>query len=142
MTTNPLTGRWRLVSWENKSADGAVSFPFGKGAAGYIQYDADGFMFAAVMHDERPHLTEWDPFSGTVSDKARVSETFISYCGRYEYQGDTVVHHVELALYPGWVGGDQTRLVELAGNRLTLSTRPSMIEGREQTARLVWERVR
>ena len=141
MTANPLVGRWRLVSWENTSLDGEVNFPFGKEAKGYIQYDADGFMFVAVMHEIRPSLTDADPFAGTLEEKGRISETYLSYCGPYEFRGETVVHHVELSLYPGWVGGEQTRLVELANNRLTLSTRPRQIEGREQTARLVWERV-
>lgn len=36
----------------------------------------------------------------------------------------------------------QERLVEVTGNLLTLSTRPMLLGGTEQTARLVWERVR
>jgi Lipocalin-like domain len=52
-----------------------------------------------------------------------------------------VVHHVELSLFPNWVGTDQQRLVELAGDRLILSARPLLLAGQLQVPRLVWERV-
>jgi hypothetical protein len=64
----------------------------------------------------------------------------VSYCGRYEFRGDTVIHHVELSLFPNWVSVDQERLVELEGNRLTLSTRSILLGSIEQTAHLIWER--
>ena len=65
----------------------------------------------------------------------------MSYCGRYEFRGDRIIHRVELSLFPTWAGGDQERLVELVGNRLTLSTRLMLLEGIQQTAHLIWERV-
>jgi hypothetical protein len=40
-------------------------------------------------------------------------ETYVSSCGQYDFLGDTVVHHVELSLFPNWIGGDQERLVDL-----------------------------
>ena len=65
----------------------------------------------------------------------------MSYCGRYEFRGETVVHHVELSLFPNWVGGDQERLVELEGDRSALSsTRPILQGGTPRTAHLIWER--
>ncbi len=48
-------------------------------------------------------------------------EGFVAYAGRYSFRGDRVIHHVELSLFPNWVGTDQQRWVELAGDRLTLS---------------------
>ena len=51
------------------------------------------------------------------------------------------MHYVELSLFPNWIGLSQERLVELAGNRLRLSTRPMLLDGKQQTAQLVWERV-
>ena len=55
--------------------------------------------------------------------------------------GDTVIHRVELSLFPNWVGVAQERLVEVKGNRLTLSTRPILLGGVRQTAHLIWEAV-
>jgi Lipocalin-like domain len=80
-----------------------------------------------------------DPLVGTwrlISWENRTT----SYCGTYEFRGETVIHHVELSLFPNWVGVDQERLVEVRANRLTLSTRPTLFAGVQQTARLVWER--
>jgi hypothetical protein len=61
--------------------------------------------------------------------------------GRYSFHGDRVVHHVELSLFPNWVGTDQQRPVERTGDRPILSARPLLLAGKQQVPRLVWERV-
>ena len=43
MTSNPLIGTWRLISWENRNASGHISYPLGKDAVGYIIYNRDGY---------------------------------------------------------------------------------------------------
>jgi hypothetical protein len=53
MTSNPLIGTWRLISWENRGADGQISYPLGKDAMGYIMYTQDGYMFVAIMSPYR-----------------------------------------------------------------------------------------
>jgi hypothetical protein len=142
MASNPLIGTWRLLSWENRSVlDGQISYPLGKDATGYIMYNEDGYMFVAIMGPNRLRFAADDLLSATKEEEAQAEETYVSYCGRYEFHGDKVVHHVELSLFPNWVGGDQERLVELRGNRLTLSTRPILLRGIQQTAHLIWERI-
>ena len=98
-------------------------------------------MFVAIMASNRVKFAEDDLLSATEEEEARAEETYISYCGRYDFLGDTVVHHVEMSLFPNWIGGDQERLVDLGARGLTLSTRPLLLRGLEQTAHLVWERV-
>ncbi len=141
MRPNPLIGTWRLVSWQNRSADGRISYPLGEDAAGYIMYNADGYMFVAIMRRDRPAFAAADLFGGSTHEKARAADAYVPYCGRYEFRGQTVVHHVELSLFPNWVGADQERLVEFAEDRLILSTRPTLFGGSQQTARLTWERL-
>ncbi len=141
MTSNPLIGTWRLVSWENRSSDGRISYPVGKDAVGYIMYNPDGYMFVAIMRSDRPKFAAGDLLSGSTEEKARAAGTYVSYCGRYEFRGDTVIHHVELSLFPNWVGVEQERIVELTGDRLILSTRPILLGGIQQTAHLIWGRV-
>jgi hypothetical protein len=141
MTPNPLIGSWRLVSWENRSIDGQkISYPLGRDAVGYIMYNQDGYMSVAIMRPNRTKFAAGDLLGGSAAEKAQAAETYVSYCGRYEFRGDTVIHHVELSLFPNWVSVDQERLVELEGNRLTLSTRSILLGGIEQTAHLIWER--
>jgi hypothetical protein len=95
----------------------------------------------AIMGPNRLKFAADDLLSGTTEEEAQAEETYVSYCGRYEFEGDTVVHHVELSLFPNWVGGEQERLVDLRGDRLTLSTPPILLRGIQQSAHLIWERV-
>jgi lipocalin-like protein len=141
MTPNPLIGTWRLISWENRSVDGRVSYPLGRDAVGYIMYNQDGYMSVAITRPNRAKFAAGDLLGGSTEEKAQAADTYVSYCGQYEFRGDTVVHHVDLSLFPNWVGVEQERLVEITGNRLTLSTRPILLRGEQQTAHLVWERV-
>lgn len=141
MKSNPLIGTWRLVSWENRSSDGRVSYPLGEDAVGYIMYTEDGYMSVAIMPPGRVKFAAEDLLGGSQQERAWAAGTYVSYCGRYEFRGDTVVHQVELSLFPNWIGVEQERLVELRENRLTLSTRPILLSGKQQTARLIWERV-
>jgi Lipocalin-like domain len=141
MKFNPLIGTWRLISWENRDADGHISYPLGKDAVGYIIYNEDGYVFVAIMRPERAKFAAGDLLSSTTEERAHAASTYVSYCGRYEFRGETVIHHVELSLFPNWVGVEQERLVEVRGDRLTLSTRPMLFGGAQRTAHLIWERV-
>jgi hypothetical protein len=140
MTSNPLVGTWRLISWEIRSVDGQISYPLGKDAVGYITYNQDGYMSVAISRPNRQKFVAEDLLGGSAEEKAQAASTYVSYCGRYKFHGDTVSHYVELSLFPNWAGVEQERLVELRENRLTLSTRPMLLGGIQQTAHLVWER--
>ncbi len=141
MPSNPLIGTWQLISWENRGIDGQISYSFGQDAVGYIMYQPDGYMFVAITRPHRAPFAVGDLLRGSTAEKVAAAESYISYCGRYEFQGEKVIHHIQFSLFPNWVGGDQERFVELTGDRLQLSTRPMLLEGKQQTAHLVWERV-
>jgi hypothetical protein len=131
-----------FISRENRSVeDEQVSYPLGKDATGYIMYNQDGYMFVAIMSPYCVKFAGGDLLSGTSEEEAQAEETFLSYCGPYDFQEDKVIHHIELSSFPNWAGVDQERLVELSGNRVTLSTHPLLIQGKQQTAHLIWERV-
>jgi Lipocalin-like domain len=136
-----LVGAWRLVSWENRAADGQVTRPMGIDVLGYLLYTADGRFSVLISRADRPTFAAGDLLAGTTEEQARAVEGFVAYGGRYSFQGDRVIHHVELSLFPNWVGSDQQRWVELAGDRLTLSASPLLLAGKQQVPRLVWERV-
>ena len=127
-----LIGTWRLVSCESRNAAGEVRYPYGERPAGYLTYTPDGFMFGTLSaRDRRPFASD-GPIRGTPDEWATAGREYLAYCGRYSIHGDTVTHHVELSLFPNWIGGDQQRFVHLDGDRLTISTPTS--------ATLVWER--
>ena len=141
MSQASLVGTWRLVTLESRTADGQVSYPWGKDTVGYIMYNGDGYMSVAIMGSNRSEFASGDIKGGSTEEKAAAADTYISYCGRYGVRGDTVIHHIELSLFPNWVGVDQKRFLQFDGNRLLLSTPPILVEGTEQTSHLIWERV-
>jgi hypothetical protein len=136
-----LVGAWRLLSWENRAADGQITYPMGADALGYLLYTADGRFSVTISRRGRAGFAAGDLLSGTTEEQARAVEGFVAYAGRYSFHGDRVIHHVELSLFPNWVGTDQERWVELAGDRLILSASPLLLAGKQQVPRLVWERV-
>jgi hypothetical protein len=138
---NTLVGAWRLLPWENRAADGQVTYPMGTDALGSLLYTADGRFSVMISRSGRTLFATGDLLSGTTEEQAQAVEGFVGYAGRYSFHGDRVVHHVELSLFPNWVGSDQERSVQLAGDRLTLSASPLLLAGKLQVPRLIWERV-
>ena len=138
MVAAPLIGAWRLVAMEYRYADGRVRYPYGRDASGYIIYTADERMSATLMGGDRaPFGTEYRRGEGGAA-KAAAFESYLSYAGRYEFLGDRVVHHVEIALIPDWVGNALVRLAAFEGERLVLSTEP---DGEGRVTVITWERV-
>jgi hypothetical protein len=136
-----LVGAWQLRSWENQADDGRVTYPMGTDALGSLLYTADGRFSVLISRAGRVRFAAGDLLGGTTEEQARAVEGFVAYAGRYSFHGDRVVHHVELSLFPNWVGTDQERSVERTGDRLTLSASPLLLAGPQQVPRLVWERV-
>ena len=136
-----LVGAWQLLSWENRADDGQVSYPMKTDALGSLLYTADGRFSVMISRAGRARFDSDDLLGGATEEKARAVEGFVAYAGRYSFHGDRVVHHVELSLFPNWVGTDQQRSVELTGDRLILSAGPLLLAGIQQVPRLVWQRV-
>ena len=136
-----LVGAWQLLSWENRADDGQVSYPMKTDALGSLLYTADGRFSVMISRAGRTRFDSDDLLGGATEEKARAVEGFVAYAGRYSFHGDRVVHHVELSLFPNWVGTDQQRSVELTGDRLILSAGPLLLAGIQQVPRLVWQRV-
>ncbi|MCP4108951.1 MAG: lipocalin-like domain-containing protein [Desulfobacteraceae bacterium] len=140
MTQNPFVGVWKLISCEFRNSDGHVSYPYGKGATGYIMYNEGGYMSVAIMNADRPGFDAGDLFRGTDEEKVAAASTYLSYCGRYDILENKVIHHIEVSLFPNWVGTDQVRNFEFDGDRLTLSTDPFLAHGLQQSGHLIWKR--
>lgn len=141
VAANPLIGTWRLIAMEAHAADGRVHQPFGAEPVGYIIYTAEGRMSATLMRGTRPPFgMGFRPGQG-LPEKASAFDSYLSYAGRYDFLGDRVLHHIEVALIPDWPGRTLERLVDLQGPRLTLISPPSGRAGQRMTTRITWERV-
>jgi hypothetical protein len=130
MVENPLIGTWKLDSCQI-DLGGLVVEPLGKNPVGYLTYTAEGYMCAAIMSE--------DATAGG-GDEVTAADSYISYCGSYEFFGDRVVHHVTVSLMRDMVGKVQERTVDLIDNRLILSTPPLTAGSPEQMARFTWIR--
>jgi len=120
-----LPGRWRLVSYEARSAQGAVRHPMGPDASGVLQYTSDRKVSVHIM--------------------TRGGDRYFAYYGDYEVDEarGAVTHLIELSSDPGFVGARNLRFAALegegAGARLTLSG-PMSFDGEPHTIRVVWGR--
>lgn len=133
-----LVGHWALVSYEGIAEDGTRTLPFGE-AAGRLSYTAAGQMEGQVMRPGRAPVS----FIDGETRRIRAAYTgYIAYFGTYvvSENGDTVTHHVEGALNPAWVGGQQVRRMRFDGDLLVLQTD---VRKGEQTIRheLTWRRL-
>jgi hypothetical protein len=115
-----LVGHWTLLSYITENADGSRRQPYGH-AVGRLSYDAHGHMAGQVM---RPGRLDVAPGQWGAQEVRSAYAGYIAYFGTYEVNEgeDTVVHHVEGALNPGWVGSDQVRRMRFDGDLLILST--------------------
>ncbi|MFJ3160269.1 lipocalin-like domain-containing protein [Streptomyces kanasensis] len=118
--TADLAGVWRLVSFETLAPDGGRRpGPLGESPVGLLFYSVTGHVAVHMM-----------PAAGPPE--------YLSYAGTWHREGDRVVHTLTVAARPDWLDSAQVRLLELDGDRLTLTG------GALSTAErrvLVWERV-
>lgn len=140
-TQKKVLGTWRLVSWENKDEEGKVTYPYGKDALGYLIYSPDGHMCATLSKNKRPNFPGGDILGGTLQQQAEAVQTYIAYCGKYEVKPDKVVHLPDVSLFPNYIGTRQERFYKFENGKLVLNQAPELMDGKKQTAFIIWERV-
>jgi len=139
----PIIGTWKLISFEIQRENGEVTYPFGKNAKGSLIYAESGRFSVQLMHPDRPKFASEDQMRGTAEEIKANYEGLISYYGRFELerQKGFVIHDVEGSLFPNWEGQRLKRFFELSGNRLKLSTPPTLWGGGDAVGVLIWERI-
>ncbi|MGD9941961.1 MAG: lipocalin-like domain-containing protein [Burkholderiaceae bacterium] len=134
-----LRGRWSLVSWQQTYDDGRITYPMGEQPIGYIEY-GEQEMSCMLARRNRPPFSTGGQWNASADEKAGAYDSFMSYSGSYEIEGDTVVHHVRMSLFPNWEGGVQRRRGRLVDGRLHLLARIEEGTPQARTAALIWER--
>ena len=134
----PFIGAWTLLSYELRLASGVVEKPMGERPLGRILYTNNGQMAAQVAAGGLDPLANADPLDATVEEAACAWLNYVGYWGTYtvDAAAGIVIHHVEGAWFPNWIGSDQERHYQFSGDRLTLEAHSSTWH-----ARLVWQRV-
>ena len=118
-----LLGTWKMISWQRESvATGERADALGPDPLGFINYGADGRMFAIVIQKDR------DPPAGPVptdDEKPRLFNSMLAYAGTYTLYDDRVVHHIDTSWNQTWTGTDQVRFYKIDGNVLTITGAPT-----------------
>jgi hypothetical protein len=137
-----LDGSWKLISFYSKDSNGQTTYPFGKDARGRLIYGPDGRLAVQLMNPNRPRFASNDPLVTSEAEVRAAFDGYTAYYGTYSVNPDekTIVHHIEAALLPNWVGTDQLRHFEFDGKYLTLKG-DLLLGGVQGVVGLVWERL-
>ncbi|MEX1038124.1 MAG: lipocalin-like domain-containing protein [Acidimicrobiia bacterium] len=140
-----IVGTWKLVDWTAAIDDKPVT-PFGGETTGLITYTEDGRMWGTLMRVDRPPVDGDTLAAAPESERAAAAAGYLNYAGTYRLEGSTVVHSVEMSLFPNWIGTDQVREMEWAPNNnggtdLILAAASTSSRGETVTNRLIWRRL-
>ena len=146
MTTlfDRLLGAWELVSYTQISDTGGASHPLGEDAVGSIIYTPQHRMAVNIMRTGRATWASPNPGAGTAAETADAASGYIAYAGSFtvDEAASVVEHHVDVSLYPNWIGVMQKRLVDVQGDDLVLEAPPlTDAAGNSATPRLRWRRI-
>lgn len=134
----PFVGSWRLLSYELRLPSGVVAKPLGDCPLGRILYLENGQMSAQVVGSMLNHLANAEPEQATPEEADRAWRNYLGYWGTYtvDAAAGVVVHTVEGAWFPNWVGRKQIRRYRFNGDQLTLEA-----DSPSWHATLVWQRI-
>ncbi len=125
---HPLLGNWQLIeALDFDEAGLPVPSPFGHQPMGIVRFEAE--RMAVVVADGRSHLPPGSP-----------PRAFLSYTGRYEFNGDRLVTHVDGASSP--VGfADQVRQITFQGPNRIVVVPLSRVLDRSSGLELTWKHI-
>jgi hypothetical protein len=147
-----FVGTWRLLDYTFFHDDGREEKPWGLDVIGYLLYSAEGYMSGNLSPARRTWRSRLRRLTAEVPGVTEKSEArlptrgiprdYIAYSGRYTVDGDTVTHHVEVSLFPNWMGLAEVRRYAFEEDRLILRTLP-LRKGRSTiVAELTWQKIR
>lgn len=143
MTAKPhdcarFIGAWSLVSYELLLASGVLEKPLGDHPLGRILYMANGQMSAQVMASGLDPLANSDPEDATPEEAGRAWRNYAGYWGSFtvDAEAGVVIHDVDGAWFPNWIGQKQVRHYRFSGDTLTLEA-----DSPAWHATLTWRRI-
>jgi Lipocalin-like domain len=128
MIAAKLFGVWRLVSTEQRMADGTrrPSRKFGPHGVGFLFYSYPNRMCAMLVDPSRAHWkSEDDP---TAEELRATFDHFNAYTGTFEVnaQEGFLVHHIEVGIVPNETGESAKRYFQFVDEQLVLRPAPPL----------------
>jgi len=134
-----LVGTWKLIGASSITSVGErIEAPYGIDPVGFLTYTAEGRMSSVISYGGRKPLPMG---GGKLEEQAEAFKTFLGYAGRYTLSGDKLTHHIEASSVQNYAGRDLVRIITFEGDRMTLTTPPTLVNGKVQTLALVWQRI-
>ena len=141
-----FVGVWKLMSGVSvDEVTGSVRYPWGENPVGRLSYDEAGRVFAQLMNPGRRSVGGMSNrgaataiATASADDMREMLTGFNAYFGTFDVDvpSRTVIHHLQSALIPSWVGTDQRRKYEFSGRDQLI-----ILNTASQAAyRLVWRR--
>jgi hypothetical protein len=121
MQNDALLGSWTLVEWTITYPHGRTTQPFGAHPRGVLIYSADGWMSAVMMRALRSPFTNCDMRRVGRDERARAFDEYLSYSGRYSYDGRVVRHDIVVSMNPLLIGTSQAREAAINAGELILA---------------------
>jgi hypothetical protein len=136
-----VVGVYRQLGFEVLDASGKV-IESDYNCASQIMYSPDGYLGVVSTPAGRKKTSapagRTDLAGATAEELAEATRGATCYAGHYELIGDTLHHHIEMALNPNLVGQTMIRHARLDRGDLTL-TAPADAKG--NVRRILWRRV-
>ena len=139
-TATQLVGTWKLVSI-TLDQDGKKTDLYGPNPQGVTIFDGNGHFARMAIQSNLTKFASNNRQAGTPEENKAVVQGSIAYSGTYTWNAADkgCTFHVEASTFPNWVGADQRRLFNFAGDELW-ETNPSASVGTGKTLN-VWKRV-
>jgi hypothetical protein len=135
-----LVGTWKLIRTSSTTPAGeSIANPYGIAPVGLLTYTSEGRMSSVISYGGRKPLSM---SSVKMEEQAEAFNTFLAYAGSYTLSGDRVTHHVEVCSIQNYAEKDLVRTIKFEKDKITLTTPPTLVNGKIQIIELVWQRVR
>jgi Lipocalin-like domain len=136
-----IVGTWKLTSFVRKEvATGKSATTYGEHPSGYAYYTKGGhFLIFAVAQDRKRNEKIAAP---TDAERIELFKSMFAWGGTYKTEGSKVIFDVDIAWVQSWVGTTRTYQVEVASNKLTVTTPPfkSTLDGQDIVVITTYER--
>jgi hypothetical protein len=137
-----IIGAWRLRRYVEYPCNGSPPRePMTARPEGLILYTADGFMSAQLCAPGRRPFASGDWFVASCDEFRAEATSYIAYSGPWQMGPDqnTIIHGMDVSLFPNWCGQRQARRVRIDGDQLFLaSVAPLYSGGMLINAELQW----
>ena len=139
VAASSIVGVWKMISLTTKEvASGKTDQPYGPRPGGYRIFTRGGHVMSLLVSENRK-----TPAGRYVNnlDRAELFKSLSAWSGTYKLDGNKIVVVADAAWIPSWPGREY--LVEISGNKLTMTTAPfeSWRSGQKVVGIAVLERV-